>query len=503
MPSSRYIRSLERRVRIFEDKEQSVPSVPEQTGLSSTPSNLTPKPARDARASLLSVSRPPSCGPDSYRHVPQTVITESPEIFMGGKASESFTQLILNAMNHGSAKMETHSYSSPKESARDRRDGPDLLEPPPNARDLIKAYLDFHHVITPIFHVPTILAQFEQVLTCDPSRRHEHLYTIALLNMVCAVVVTHNRLGQGRPETVGPIARSYYDTAMLLVRPTIFEGWTIEKVQILILGSSYLQASSYPEECWNTLGLAVRMAYGLELHRPPDPTRFDCIAQEVRKRVWAACYVLDQLLSMIYGRPAATSAKSFFTTLPEDLDDDCIQPSRLLYPSVRSDSTSMSFSLAVSKLYRILETAASLNDNPALENILRLDEEFEAWLASLPPSLRTRNGVIVENEISLILALRANMVRILIHRQSLASVLNSVSGAHTPTLASSREEPNGKGGRLRLSMMQRSRQICVATAEEVIQLVGQRHEQTKDAMGPSWFNLYYCTSHLSCLPHRP
>lgn len=422
---------------------------------------------------------------------------------MGGKASESFTQLILNAMNHGPAKMETHSYSSPKEIIGDTRDRPDFVELPPDARNLIKVYIDFHHIVTPIFHVPTILAQFEQVLTCDPTHRHEHLYTIALLNMVCAIVVAHNRLGQGRPETDGPIARNYYDTAMLLIRPKLFAGWAIEKVQILVLGSCYLQASSYPEECWNALGLAVRIAYGLELHRPPDPTRFDCIAQEVRKRVWASCYVLDQLLSMIYGRPAATSAKSSFTMLPEDLDDDCIQPSRLLYPSVRSESTSMSFFLAISSLYRILESAASLNDHPALENILRLDEEFEAWLANLPPSLNIRNGIIVENEISLILALRANMVRILIHRQSLILVLNSLSSGQAPTLAASREEPDGKGGRLRLSMAQRSRQICVTTAEEVIQLVGQRHEQTKDAIGPSWFNLYYCMSHLSFLHHIP
>ena len=495
-PSSRYIRSLERRVRLFEDRQQSVPIVPEQTDLSSPPRNQTPRPARDARAALLSASRPPSSVPDSYRHVPDAIITESPEIFMGGKASESFTQLILNAMNHGSAKMETHSYSSPKEIIGDTRGRPDLLELPPDAGNLIKVYIGFHHIVTPIFHVPTILAQFERVLTCDPTHRHEHLYTIALLNMVCAIVVVHNRLKQGRPEIVGPIARNYYDTAMLLVRPTIFADWTIEKVQILILGSCYLQASSYPEECWNTLGLAVRMAYGLELHRPPDPTRFDCIAQEVRKRVWAACYVLDQLLSMIYGRPAATSAKSFFTTLPEDLDDDCIQPSRLLYPSIKSELTGMSFFLAISKLYRILESTASLNDHPSLENILRLDEEFEAWSANLPPSLKIRNGAIVENEISLILALRANMVRILIHRQSLVSVLNSLSGRSTPTLASSREELDEKGGRLRLSMMQRSRQICVTTAEDVIQLVGQRHEQTKDAMGPSWFNLYYCMSRV-------
>ncbi len=340
---------------------------------------------------------------------------------MGGKASESFTQLILNAMNHGSAKMETHSFSSPREFVADTQDRPDLLEPPPDARNLIKIYIDFHHILTPIFHIPTILAKFERVLTCDSAHLPEHLYTIALMNMICAIASAHDRLGPARSERVEPIARRYYDTAMLLVRSTLLEDWSIEKVQILLLGTRYLQAASYPEECWNVLGLAIRMAYGLELHRPPNPAHFDCIAQEVRKRVWAACYGLDQLLSMIYGRPATTSATSCSAPLPEDLDDDCIQPTRLLYPSVRSESTTLSFFLAVSRLYQILESAASLSDHPGLENVLRLDEDFEAWAASLPSSLQVRDGGIVEDEIALILALRANMVRILIHRQSLVS----------------------------------------------------------------------------------
>lgn len=425
---------------------------------------------------------------------PQTIIPESPEIFMGGKASESFTQLILNAMNHGSARMASHSFSSPREAIGDIHDRMDLLVPPPDARRLITIYFDFHHILTPIFHVPTVLAQFEQVYSCDPAQLHEYAYSIALINMMCAIAAAHNRPGQGTSEKAEPIARRYYEVAMLLVQPTLFVDWSIEKVQILLLGTRYLQAASYPEECWNVLGLALRVAYGLELHRPPDPTQFDCVAQEVRKRVWAACYGLDQLLSMIYGRPASISAATFSMPLPEDLDDDCIQPARLLYPSVRSPST-MSFFIAVSKLYRILESAASLSKQPTLEDIVQLDEEFETWRANLPPNLKIQAGTRVEDDKVLILALRANTVRILIHRQSLAVVLSALSEA-THSKMVSWERTEDLGHELRKSMLRRSRQICVSTAENTIELVAQRHEPTS-AMGPSWFNLYYrtCISH--------
>lgn len=409
---------------------------------------------------------------------------------MGGKAGESFTQLILNAMNRGSAKLETQAFSSTRQISSNTSGEANLVfVPPPNAKELIKVYFDFHHVLTPIFHAPTILSQLEQVLSsCDSSDQasHHNNYNLAILNMICAIAAAHDRLGIGGTES---IARKHYDTAIQLVRPTLLSDWSIEKVQILLLGARYLQSASYPDECWTVLGLAVRIAYGLELHRPA-PEHMDCITQEVRKRVWHAVYGMDQLLSMIYGRPAATSSTTLTTPLPEDLDDDCIQPSRLLYPSVKASSSGMSFFLQVSRLYRMLESAASPPGDTALETRVRLDEDFEAWYAQVPACLKIREGAQVGDDRTLILALRANMVRILIHRPSLVSALSALSTEGGPT---------GPPGKLRVSMLQRSRQICVSTAEETVQLVGQRHEQTKNATGPSWFNLYYCMSICPCV----
>jgi salicylate hydroxylase len=283
-------------------------------------------------------------------------------------------------------------------------------------------------------------------------------------------------------------ARSFYDTAMSLIQPTLLEDWNIEKVQTLLLGARYLQSSNSPDECWNVLGLAIRIAYGLELHRPPN-VKLDYIAKETRKRVWSACFGLDKLLSMIYGRPAATSTSTFTTPLPEDLDDDCIQLSRILYPTPRRPSI-MSFSIQVAKLYRVLESTSRLYGRGKVtwdtlaSTVFSLDEEFEEWNRALPEHLKVHDdGDKQHNEQALILALRANMVRILIHRQSLALTLRFLSG--------SGGEKRGSEG-LKNNMFQYSRNICVQTAMNTITLVGLRHEKTTDAVGPSWFNLYYC-----------
>ncbi|KAL6872278.1 FAD/NAD(P)-binding domain-containing protein [Trichoderma longibrachiatum] len=498
-----YIRSLERRVRNFEDvqrdankyhQNQQQPQPAAQT-ISPVPSTSQYEATR-----MTPIQRPTRPSTWSSAHNQQlrpNVLPTTPDIFLSGKAGESFTQLILNAMNHPSVKLDSQSFSSPRDSSVDLRSSENLFSPPVNTREYLQVYFDFHHELTPIFHVPSIMAEFEQILsTRICSGNSHHVYILAILNMICALAAAHSRQRHGDSDTM---SRKYYNTAMQLMQPNILSDWKIEKVQALLLGARYLQSSSYSDECWTVLGLAIRFAYDLELHRPPDPEQFDCIEQEVRKRVWYACFGLDKLFSMMYGRPAATSTATFSTPLPEDLDDDCIRPHRLLFPSVQTTS-SMSFFLQVSKLYRILESTTLLGDQPTLADLVRLDEEFESWHAEIPNRLRIRDADLRGDERALILALRANMVCILIHRQSLVSGLSALSSIPSSTAVPAAK--GWEGGRLRTSILQRSRQICVSTAEETVRLVAERHERTKNAMGPSWFNLYYLfTSILIIVSH--
>jgi hypothetical protein len=173
--------------------------------------------------------------------------------------------------------------------------------------------------------------------------------------------------------------------------------------------------------------------------------------------------------------------------IPEDLNDDCVQKSRLLYPNPRKPST-ISFSIHVAKLYRIVEAADQISSlekqgwGALAGTVFSLDEELELWYHEVPIQLKVHDGMKHESEPVLILALRANMIRILIHRQSLAVILQSLS-------ENSDESLNRNS--LKASMLQKSRNICVHAALETIALVGMRNQRTIDAIGPGWFNLYY------------
>ncbi|KUL82307.1 hypothetical protein ZTR_09721 [Talaromyces verruculosus] len=459
-----YIRSLEDKVKQYEAQLRSLhnnrhePNY--QPATHNPPGPLLPAPT--VHNIQQPITLPPlarsSLAPDRS---PAAITAASPLPSLGGDGTISFTQLILNAMNTDApskVQSSTQFFSSTRDPSREMPDAK-LHDLPPDVRELVQRYFDFHHVLTPIFHVPSTFPRIDQVLNMDRTRRFEDPLILAMINMICAISAAHRWNGF---ETSTVQTRKYYDRAMTLVGPTVL-----------------FDCSNFPDESWTLLGLAIRIAYGLELHRPP-PENLDCIQKEVRKRLWYACYMTDQLASTICGRPVSTASNTFTTPLPEDLDDDSIHPSQLLFPPTPILST-MSHSIQGVKLCRIMESALTLVD-PPLEKIVELDEQFEAWDAQLPSAFRIYEHESVLDDKKVIMAMRANMTRILIHRHSVVKSLSVLSrGERLPPLSDG----------LRANMMQNSRHICVRSAEDTIQLVGCRHDTTKTVTGPSWLNLYY------------
>jgi hypothetical protein len=170
--------------------------------------------------------------------------------------------------------------------------------------------------------------------------------------------------------------------------------------------------------------------------------------------------------------------------MPEDLDDVCIQADRVLCPTPRQPS-SISFLIQNVKLYRIVEKAlrriadCGLERRETAELVTSLDEDYQTWLRERPAHLIL--DLQDPQEPVWILALRSNMVCILIHRQSLKVSLHE------------RDESGPIEESMVNHILHSSQRICVNAAMDSIDLVALRHEQTKETMGLDWFNVYYCT----------
>jgi hypothetical protein len=392
----------------------------------------------------------------------------------------SFTQLLLDSVyGHGGMKAQSVETDPESRIRPLQLTEEELYATPDNAVDILSQYFTTRHGLTPVFHAPSALSAFVEALRCPAQTRRRQPLTFAIINMIFALCTSHWVVNvQDNYRN----AQRHYEIAMALLQPTLLREWRLEHVQALLLGARYLQTTSRGEECWNVLGLAIRTAQGLCLHRDPPETDTPPV-RETKRRVWYAAYMLDMHWSMIYHRPPATRSADFSVSIPEDLDDEYIRDDGVLYP-MPSRPSNMSFFIEMVKLCRIMEKVllrfaeGMEKKSDVAESIMTLDEDFQKWRCRLPAHLAL--DIQKPKEPQWILALRANTVRILIHRLSLSDAMR-VSGAALRNQ-----------GSLASQTLQLSQQTCVNTAMESVDIVALRYEQTKQSLGLNWFNIYYC-----------
>jgi hypothetical protein len=73
----------------------------------------------------------------------------------------------------------------------------------------------------------------------------------------------------------------------------LLEMHNVGVVQLLLLVAQALQGTSFPNRCWNAAGAAYRIALALGLHTDPPYTQGESHDQEIRRRTWHGCIVLD------------------------------------------------------------------------------------------------------------------------------------------------------------------------------------------------------------------
>jgi hypothetical protein len=92
---------------------------------------------------------------------------------------------------------------------------------------------------------------------------------------------------------------------------------------------------------WATHGLAVRAAFQLGLHSSDLVKVFSPLEQEVWKKTWFGCVILDRTLSMTFGRPPAIPESYVQLELPVPYTE--VQQPLSITAGETGDSMSVSF----------------------------------------------------------------------------------------------------------------------------------------------------------------
>ncbi|VUC22993.1 unnamed protein product [Clonostachys rosea] len=362
-----------------------------------------------------------------------------------------------------------------------------------------------------------------------------------MLNVVLALGVLHDtNLGQQERDD---ISETFFKRAKALLDLDCLESGSVALVQVLLLMGQYLQTKDITSSCWNIVGMAIRVAQGMGLHREPEEwdqggssncRAPDQLEEEMRKRAWAGCALLDRILSLTYGRPPMIhdSTSHGGLSLPSAIDDELLSH----YPDAPGCQPSGTPSLVdcyvhALKLQDILgqvltsfyyqgsgnETASapgldqkvetdqhisrrSWISNAGLQKLLEVDRQLDTWNKDLPAYLQVCNyseeNLLLGNTLpkkstifcrqATVLKARSLYVRMSLLRPALSELCNFKSNDGPAT-----SQPDSLNASVREIMLVKSGNLCVSVAQELVSLITENPHSRAHFLPPPWYNVLY------------
>ena len=151
------------------------------------------------------------------------------------------------------------------------------------------------HPIFPVTHQQSMTRLYEQLWTPNNMRLNwfNKAVMYATLNIMLALGCQYSN--SFAPEHGLALGSQFYERSMNLVPLNKMDSASLGIVQLLLLTGIYLQSTSYANRCWNTVGLALRVAQGLGLHLDRSASPNESQQQkETRRRVWYICVMMDR-----------------------------------------------------------------------------------------------------------------------------------------------------------------------------------------------------------------
>ncbi|GIK05000.1 hypothetical protein Aspvir_009099 [Aspergillus viridinutans] len=385
-----------------------------------------------------------------------------------------------------------------------------VLPPRKTADSLMDVYWRFVFPLYPLVDSIHLRAEYIKIWTGDPLDSDENML-MCTFNVIFALACQLADFIP--PDEREASADAFFSRAKDLLHFNLWHGGSAALIQCLLLMAQYLQSTDSAHQCWIVTGLAIRNAQSLGLHLPQTIARLPSFQeQQLARKVWHGCVLMDRVISMTFGRPAMISKASCGSVpLPATVDEEYIPAALAGEVRQPADRPSvMAFYAKSLELYEILnDILLSLykpvpEENPediydfyfnkgpdeGERTIFELDRALTKWTQSLPPHLRGDTSPKPEDAVfyhqSVVLRARFLHVRMLLFRP----ILSKYCTAREIT-------PNDPLISVNDSFPQRVAQqcsvICVKVAQDVIELIHSNIPADGSA-GPLpawWYNILY------------
>ena len=170
--------------------------------------------------------------------------------------------------------------------------------------------------------------------------------------------------------------------------------YTIETFLIYMEGEFVLSKDDQMN-CYLMIGVAVRLAMRIGLHRDSDNVAGNLTPYqgEYRRRVWHLLTQIDLLVSFHIGLPPMVQTVNSDTQIPRNLRDEDFDEETIELPPSRPETerTVMSYTLAKGRIARVfgrVAEQANLLILPDFDEVMRLDQQLHEAFAQVPSFLR-------------------------------------------------------------------------------------------------------------------
>ncbi|KAL7941294.1 hypothetical protein V8C42DRAFT_335328 [Trichoderma barbatum] len=176
-------------------------------------------------------------------------------------------------------------------------------EPPPKpTEDEARSFVHWYRQAT-----HSILQLFDDIKICDDILDWLRLPPQEPLDAISATYSLILAIGaQACPEDYDERAERHFNYGRYVTLATLMDDPSIATTQCHVLIAMYLLAQSRRNAAFMYLGIAVRGAYALGLHREDVSALYDSTEYMTRERLWKGIRTLDLFMSASLGRPPAT-----------------------------------------------------------------------------------------------------------------------------------------------------------------------------------------------------
>ncbi|KAI5792825.1 fungal-specific transcription factor domain-containing protein [Pyronema domesticum] len=221
---------------------------------------------------------------------------------------------------------------------------------------------------------------------------------IGFVNAVCAIGTFFlcPSGGQQEQQQAQQDGMLYFDVARSMLED-VYESADFWSIRLLLLFALYMQYAAKRNAAWTYVGLAIRIAESLGLHRIWSIELSEKPLEERRRRlVFWSLYVLDRFTGCSLGRPLAIEDENcndpvFSTTAytgDDLLDNQCSTEQGQEQHQVHLLAANVRLHVIVGHIVKAVYLRRSISRDVAEG----LSEELKAWWKSLPPCAALKHG---------------------------------------------------------------------------------------------------------------